>query len=316
MSSIPQETPLQPEIRNQSVIMGRQDFVSVLLRAIGGELYKIRRRTMSRVLSCIALVIIIISFAVIALPVFFDATQNNQRMLQQDATPLLFPESISITILLINYIGIILLIILAGTIVGGEYSVGSIRIMLTRGPTRTQYFLAKLGAMLVCVIISVVVLLIVGVLIGMLFALPAHPNMHWNALNGSMVLHTTLVILITIAGLFIYCLLAICLATLGKTTAAGVAGALMWWFLEGIAGPICSLIGSLNQNWFGTFVSAIPDYFIRNTVAQLVNNQQAYLAGAPVRIDSDLRSLLVLLIYVIIFAGVTWWAHQSRDITN
>ena len=47
--------------------MGRLDFFSVLLRLIGVELYKIRRRMMSKVLSTVSILIMLVSFAGISL---------------------------------------------------------------------------------------------------------------------------------------------------------------------------------------------------------------------------------------------------------
>src|SRR5947209_3323309 len=52
MASIRQETPAPA--RTDTVFMGRQDFFSVVLRLIGVELYKIRRRLLSKVLASIA----------------------------------------------------------------------------------------------------------------------------------------------------------------------------------------------------------------------------------------------------------------------
>src|SRR5882724_9635282 len=64
MSSISQPSTEKqkttPLPRRENVVMGRQDYISVLLRLIGAELYKIRRRLMSKVLSTIAICTILI----------------------------------------------------------------------------------------------------------------------------------------------------------------------------------------------------------------------------------------------------------------
>src|SRR2546430_2191027 len=73
MESAPQVMPdpmASPSTRASSVLIGRQDYLSVLLRLTEMELYKIRRRTMSRVLSIISIIATISLFGLIALAAF------------------------------------------------------------------------------------------------------------------------------------------------------------------------------------------------------------------------------------------------------
>src|SRR5258707_12614928 len=73
MSATPQATTegdlLLPS-RTSSVILGRQDYLSVLLRLTGMELYKVRRRTMSKVLGMMAIAIVVLIFLLISLGTF------------------------------------------------------------------------------------------------------------------------------------------------------------------------------------------------------------------------------------------------------
>ncbi|HEY6287362.1 MAG TPA: hypothetical protein VIX20_16970, partial [Ktedonobacteraceae bacterium] len=59
------------EVRTKSVILGKQSFLSILRRLIGMEIYKIRRRIMSKVLLSIAIVIVILVFLLFSLNTFF-----------------------------------------------------------------------------------------------------------------------------------------------------------------------------------------------------------------------------------------------------
>src|SRR5437667_12836471 len=59
------------ELRSKYVILGKQNFLSILLRLIGMEIYKIRRRIMSKVLFSIAIVIAILVFLLFSLNTFF-----------------------------------------------------------------------------------------------------------------------------------------------------------------------------------------------------------------------------------------------------
>jgi ABC-type transport system involved in multi-copper enzyme maturation permease subunit len=332
--------------RSDTVVMGRQGFVSVLLRSICGELYKIRRRAMSKILLLIAIGIMIIAFSFSALAAL-AATSSLSRVSctidsrgqqhcvprsqadiekqKEDASaPLRLPGSLSTSVSVINFIGTISLVILIGSIVGGEYAVGTIRLMLTRGPTRTQFLLAKIGAVLVCILITLFLLILVGIIVGALFNLTTGIAVGFSFVTGEWVLHAVLYILVAALGLFIYSMIALCLATLGKTTAAGIVGALIWWFLESALGAVLTTVGYLNKGPVGNFLRSIPDYFIGSNISALLDNQNQYLISGATQATlitnthaaSDIRATLVLVAYLVAFIGVAWWIQQLRDITN
>ena len=83
--------------RSKNVIMGNQSFISVLGRSIAGELYKIRRRAMSKVLSTIAI-------ATIILALLFTNWTSSQPL----------PDAIYMTLSIANFVGSILFIIQIG----------------------------------------------------------------------------------------------------------------------------------------------------------------------------------------------------------
>ena len=184
--------------RTESVVMGRQGYLSVVLRLIGMELYKLRRRVMSKALGIIAIALAVLPFALVAVGTFatanapagsftssscqsFDSNgqpsacptpspaqvaQERQTIVQTTSSPLRLPASLNVAVQYGLIVGILLLVILVGTIAGGEYSTGTIRLLFIRGPTRTQFLLAKLGASLVVIFITVVVMTLLGILTG------------------------------------------------------------------------------------------------------------------------------------------------------
>ncbi|GCE17911.1 ABC transporter permease [Dictyobacter kobayashii] len=293
------EQPVPAPARSKNVVMGSQSFINVLGRSIAAELYKIRRRAMSKVLSTIAVVTVILAL------LFTNSTSSR-----------LLPEVLNTIISVTNFIGTILFIILAGTIVGGEYSVGSIRLMLTRGPTRIQFLLAKLGAILACICIAYISLVVIGIITWMLLNLPTGRTIDLSVVNGIWLLHTVLYFLVTLLSVFTYCLLAISLSTWGKATAAGVTGVLIWWFLEGGISGLFSILGNRMQNAFGSFLAAIPDYFIGNNLGALRTNQQNYILGGAAGSIDDIHAGIVIIVYLLVFGGITWWALKARDITS
>ncbi|GCF11957.1 ABC transporter permease [Dictyobacter arantiisoli] len=299
LSTKPGEQQRTMPARNATVVMGNQDFMSVLGRSIVGELYKIRRRAMSKILSTIAIAIILL--------VLFSTFSTSSHTL---------PTALSTALATINFMGPILFIILAGSVVGGEYSEGTIRLMLTRGPTRLQYLCAKLGAILICIVLTVVTLILLAIIVWMLLSLPAGIYRDASVLSNYWPLRMGLYLLVTILNLFIYSVLAACLATWGKASGVGITGILIWWFLENILSSVINLIGNSIHNAFGTFVSKLPDYFIGNNLAALRANQQSALFGGAPATISDLQAGIVVAVYLIATASISWWILKNRDITN
>lgn len=334
-----QRSDIPEPVRRETVVMGRQGFFSVVLRLIGVEIYKLRCRTMSRVMSVIAILSVLIVFTMVGLSAALansaplsaythtivgdipasEALQAKQAILESITEPVRLPNALFTITQIIDTVGLALIIILAGTIVGGEYGVGTIRLMFTRGPTRTQFILAKLGAILTCALLCTIALTILGLILGAFINLAFGINVDMHFLTGSWLLHALLYLALTVLNLFIYAVIATCLSTLGRTTAAGVAGTLIWWVLENILSGILYLLSTaFNQGLVGSFLRAIPDYFIYNNLSALQQNQHQYLLSDSTQLSEipDGRALAVLAVYLVLLIGITWWVNEKRDVTN
>lgn len=307
-------------VRTNTVFMGRTDFISTLLRLIGVELYKIRRRAMSIVLLVICLIAALGTFAIVG--IFSIVLIHNGDTAGISASLWLrLPTSLSLATVIAENIGQLLIIILAGSIVGGEYSHGTFRLMLTRGPSRSQFVLMKIGAILVCIFIGLLLMVCIGIVTGLLLTPFTGIAQSFGFLTGAWILHAILYTLATMLDLFIYAMLALCLATLGRSTAAGVAGAIAWVLLEPVVSSLLVVIGFLNKGSLGRIISAIPDYLIGNNTDALLQNQGQYLFHTPVTAStpvplSNVHALLVLVVYLAIFIGVAWYVTFKRDVVN
>jgi len=363
MSSLPEinastPTPMPVPARSSTVVMGRQDFLSVVLRLIGVELYKLNHRAMSRVLNIIVLSLIVLIFLVISLGTIFvvntssqtflppqcsslrsasgqapppsinclnhpptqqdlaQAAQSRQNNLESISSPLRLPDSLYISVQYMMIAGLILLVIIAGTIVGGEYSSGTIRLMYTRGPTRTQFLLAKVGAMLIYTVVSFIIVVALGIALAALLNLISGIGMNLDFLHNGGILYVILYLLAAIVSLFVYTMLALFLSTLGRATVAGVAGAIVWYIVETLLTQVFGVIGLFVKGPFGDLLKAVPDYFIGNNVGALMQNQVYHIIGGQASTLSDLHSWLVLMAYIILFIGLSLWITARRDITN
>ncbi len=296
MESAPQVMPdpmASPSTRASSVLIGRQDYLSVLLRLTEMELYKIRRRTMSRVLSSISIIATISLFGLIALAAFLAINNGTSPENVRSFTEALrLPRSLALIEQLLLTLGQILIIILVSTIVGGEYNSG----------------------------LGVVAITIIGVLTGLLLNLATGVSPDFAFFSATWSVHVLLYLLIIILGLFTYAMMALFLSTLGRATATGLAGVLTWSFL---IEPVIEVISNFGRNISGptgSFFQSLPDYLIGTNISALLGNQSQYVfptsSVAQIAPVSDLHALLVLAAYIVIFIGLAWWITMRRDVTN
>ncbi len=316
---VPLENATPRTTRVGTVILGRMDFLSVLLRLIGMELYKIRRRPMSKVLGVLA------AFLAMLVPLAVGtellASKNTLAgepdLLAALSEPLRLPSSLGIASTQgeLNP-AIILMIILVGALAGGELSIGTVRLMFTRGPWRGQFLLAKYGAALICTVLGVLGMTLVGVLAGQVFNLLSGQPQSLAFLTPAWLGHALLYLLATMLNWFMYAVVAIFFAVLGRSTTAGIAGALTWFFGEPIVSSILTLAGNFSVGKVGDFLHALPDYLMGNNARALQLSQASVLFGGNAQSAPDLQRLIVLAVYLAVFIGLTWWLNESRDVTN
>jgi ABC-type transport system involved in multi-copper enzyme maturation permease subunit len=311
--------------RTSLVHMGRQDFTSVVLRLTAMELYKLQRRTMSKVLGIISIIAVVVVFLLAGL--LLVLTVNNATA-QGSAPPALeiVPLSIYLALQVVTILGRVLIAILVGVIVGGEYGVGTIRLMFTRGPSRTQFLIGKIGAALSCIVIGTLVMLVLGIVLGVLLGFLFHLPSTYDFFSAAWLGHAILYMLIAMLDLFMAAMMALFLSTLGRSTAAGIAGTLVWLLLiEPVLGAICTIVANVSSGATAAFFNAVPNYFIGNSVSALQQNQNQAVFGPDFSlflsrgnglVVSDAHALLVIAGYLIVFIGVAWWVNERRDVTN
>ncbi|WP_376793736.1 ABC transporter permease [Thermogemmatispora sp.] len=305
-----EKQPLADRPPNPSIVLGRRDYLSVLLRLTAMELYKLRQRPLTRGLALIALLTPLLVFGTLFL---FSAGDGTGQVAQL----LLPPTSINIAVQTALTPFTILIIVLAGSSAGGEYTQGTIRLLFTRGPTRSQFLLAKVAAMLIYSILGISAMTLSGLLSGYLFSLLRQVSGPSAFLTTSWLLHTGLFLLLAMLNWFIFAVIALFFGILGRSSAAGIGGGLAWYLLEPIFGQICQLSSGLVQGPVSAFLRAIPNYLIGNNLASLMAHQGYYIFGSSSASTlSDLEALAVLLAYLVLLLGIAAWLNHRRDITN
>ena len=297
-------------------------------RLTGWTLWLSRRRLMSKILAIILLVgwLAVIGILLLALLTVSNAGSQGEPgaagVDQQVAQLLTFPDNIPVIAGYTTYIGTILLCILAGALSGDEYSFGTQRLMLSRGVSRAQLIVSQVWALALLALILSGAMILLGIISGLTI----------GPLVGGVILSPTLagvgpLLLVWLAlalHLLAYALIALFLGTLGRSTAAGIAGSLGYIIFEAIALPI--LIGL--ALFLGGTTKAVLLFVYHallgpNLAAVLTGTEGVLLnvdtsAGAstgPFTI-SPAQGLLISLLYCAVFSGLSYWIVRQRDVTH
>ena len=341
-------THSQPDItRTAPVVMGRKDYLSVLLRLIGMDLYKVRRRLLSKMLLLVATLVVALVFFGLGIAAWHFASQpvtsfvpdqcavfpNNagcithpatladmqhekQRILNGAAQFLNMPgvwyteEHFFILAL------VVLGVILAGALVGGEYSLGTVRLMFARGPTRLQFLFAKIVVLAIYVIPTILFLMLLGMVIGAVMAQLAGSGTGLSFLTAAHFGHLVLYLLLAMLYCFAYMLMALFFGTVGRSTVAGIVAPLIWLAIESLISSSIAVLTNNSSGGLADFMKAVPDYFLGNNLTSLLHNQGHALSFSDPGSYSDGHSLLVIAVYLVVFAGVACWLTVRRDVTN
>jgi ABC-type transport system involved in multi-copper enzyme maturation permease subunit len=340
----------QPDIRRAApIVVGRRDYLSVLLRLIGMDVYKVRRRLLSKVLLLIGTGLIVFLFVTLGIGALHyqsepatsfvpdscarfpfnpncinhpatlaDMRHARQLALQGVALLLNMPGSFEVIAAYSLGLFSVLAIILAGTLVGGEYSLGTVRLMFTRGPTRIQFLLAKVAVLLIYLVPAILFWVLLGSGIGAVMAHLAGIGAGFGFLTGAEFSHFVLFLLLVILYCFVYMMMALFFGTVGRSTAAAIVAPLIWLGAEPVVGRIITALVGDNTGGLADFMKAIPTYFLGPNLSLLLHDEQHALGVAlPNPTDySTGHSLLVVAGYLIAFVGVSALLTVRRDVTN
>jgi ABC-type transport system involved in multi-copper enzyme maturation permease subunit len=338
----------QPELqRTAPVVMGRKDYWSVLLRLVGMDLYKVRRRLMAKVLLITGILIVAGVFFLTGMAGWYTASKPlssfvppncavhqvdgcvkgpvvtqadiqhfRQAQVNRYAQNLNMPGIWSLGGLIVMEVLSILAIILAGALVGGEYSLGTVRLMFTRGPTRLQFLFAKIAVLAIYIVPALLLLMLVGTLVGSALSPLVGVATNFSFFTAAWLGHFVLYLLLGMLFWFGYAVMALFFGTVGRSTVAGIVGPLVWLSTEPLLNRIVVLLVGNSSGGLADFVKAVPDYFLGNNLSSLVQDQAHALSFGDPAPYSDGHSLLVVAVYLVVFIGIACWLTVRRDVTH
>lgn len=283
---------------------------------VRGEFFKVMRQWTTWIL-------LVMVVGVTALPYIIETVRPK---LQADITsaPLtFFYDQLGIGLSVLRVFTGFFLLIVTARLVGQEYQLGTIRVLLGRGVGRLQLLFAKLTTMAIIGVILLVVGVALNYLLTLLLVVGVSGNLNaYSALTSQFWSDVGLFILYILVNMGVSILLATTGAVLGRASAFGLSAALAFFPLDNFGTVIMILANRVTGNDFWLNITA---YFLGPNLNQmptaLTNNRVASIGFGPlfaggshgIQVDGT-HTLVVAAVYAVIFAATAIWLTWKRDV--
>ncbi len=216
----------------------------------------------------------------------------------------------------------IFLLILAAHVVGLEYQLGVIRILLGRGVGRLQLLGAKVLALaVVALVVTLFELAVEAVGAAVIVLAQANGHNPWQALNAAFWQNTGLYFVCVLISMGATLLLGVAASVVGRSLAVGLTVGLSWFAVDNLATIALSLLSQFTHSDFwlkvsgfllGLLLNRLPDYVVpswQDTIQTAhgtvtVTNTVSGFGIQPLTTVSETQALLVILAYCVVFAVV------------
>ncbi|WP_312093387.1 ABC transporter permease [Niallia sp.] len=212
-------------------------------------------------------------------------------------------DFVSDCIQLISIAGLFTIIIAAG-IVANEFNWGTVKLLLIRPLSRTKILLSKYLTVLLFGFVSILVVFAFSFIIGaILFGLPekAYPYLHYA--NGivkeqSMLLHLISFYGLNSISLLMLTTMAFMISSVFRNSSLAIGFSIFLMFMG-------NTVTVLLANWFDWAKYLL---FANTDLTQ-------YFEGTPLVSGMTMSfSIIMLLVYFIVFNGLAFWVFKKRDV--
>jgi ABC-type transport system involved in multi-copper enzyme maturation permease subunit len=200
--------------------------------------------------------------------------------------------------------------------VATEFAWGTARLAVARGVTRWQWFVAKLLGSALIAAAALLVLLGVGLLLSAWATAVADQPIPSYFPDGPSSAEVPVIIGRAALTIIPYGVLAFMLAMIGRSTAVGAAGMLIYKLVESAAVGIFTELGG-RWEYFRIF---FLEYYAQGVLSAnrfgSIEYNSIALRELPSGADTPgpWVSAFMLAFYSVLFAGVAWWFFRSRDL--
>ncbi|HEY7802515.1 MAG TPA: ABC transporter permease subunit [Dehalococcoidia bacterium] len=216
-----------------------------------------------------------------------------------------------------QYWGSILVGVLTASFISTDFNWGTVRQTLIRGHTRGEYLISKFLALAFMACIGLLFVLAIGILWSVLATMAAGEPVTLHTPGGPSVPEFGAMILRAGYAILPYGLLAFMISVVTRSTAAGTTAVLLYVFIES---AVLGILGEVGGTWADLRILLLGHNVSALLSANNIRGVESFnsLAFRPQPTASDLPSAtvgaLIILLYCLIFAGISYWAFVRRDI--
>ncbi len=286
---------------------------------VRGEFFKMFRQWTTWIL-------LVLYLGVIILPYIIEFTVPNVKTNIQ-AEPLhFFYDVLSVGLAIVRVFSGIYLLILGARIVGLEYQLGTIRVLLSRGVGRLQLLFSKMLTVAIVALALLVIGLALNYLMSLILVAGVTGNLNaYSALNGQFWSDAWTYVLTILLNMAVTMLLAIAASVVGRSLSFGLSAALVFFPIDNIGTVIMTLAYRVTNSDFWLSVTA---YFLGpnlNTMPNAINGKLQSIGAAPlyfvdqsgqahgILVDGT-HTVVVAIIYGLIFALIAIVLTWRRDV--
>jgi len=287
---------------------------SGLGRMIGAELFKLRKRTMTKVLILILVgIITLVNFLLLAiskvdLPGGGPGMGNIRDMLG-------LPSAIPFALAMISSFGSALAIIMAANSIGNEYNWKTIRTALISSESRFKFLTTKLVSLTALVLAGMLIGVVAGFAVGMITTAIGGYSFNFGFATGSYFWEQFLQFWRTFYVIMPYALLGFLMAIVGRSAMPGIATGIGVQFLESIITMFMVLAGG--------WIAKVPNFLLSanvNAITSLNDLPQGFGMGdtsnALEAAPSIPHAFITLGIYSLVFLALGYYFFKKRDVTG
>lgn len=289
-----------------------------MIRLIGAEIFKLRKRTMTTVLLFVLIGILVIIYllllAISKVNLPADLPRGHQG-LQEIKNLLGLPVALPIALSMLASFGSVLSVILMASAVGNEYNWRTIRTVLICSESRFKLLIAKLIAVILFVFLGMLIGLAVGFIMSLITTAIGGYSFDFSFFTGSYAWDQFLQFWRTMYSLAPYLLLGFLFAIVGRSAMPGIALGIGVFFLESIITAFMTLAGG--------WIAKVPDYLlIANARALSTSSSLPQTIGAGFYGDNAAgaptlaHAFLTLGIYSVVFLVISFYLFRKRDVTG
>ncbi|HVB65791.1 MAG TPA: ABC transporter permease subunit [Nitrolancea sp.] len=269
-----------------------------------------RIKIVKRPMTWITLLILVAATAAIVILAYVTIHASNIDPVRKASrlNNFILPTGIQRSFEISGFFGQIVLVVIAASMVGAEFSWGTIRMMVGTGVARSKLLLAKLIALTLTTIVFLVLAVAAGTFASFLVTVISGHTLTLGTVNSAWWGDLALMTVRGFFVLWVMMVLAFSIASITRSTAAGIAVGIGWPFLERIGTALLGLIGSIGDTINKWLISTNSNALIAHSGF----GPQTIAKGTP----TVWHAFGVLLLYSVVLLAITFAIFRKRDIAS